>query len=596
MKAIRFVLLVGFLVIVPLVLVGCGVSSSTAVITPSAATIAATLRPTITPAPPTRTPRPTQTPRPSKPTEIIPTLTATPEPPSWLVDARLLSDWPEGYSYYIQWSDANLLEVTSHGESEYHFRYDLQTASLQLEESQPSSYECQAEVYSRKSTYYILRTDPTTDTEGRQTFHTLQLFRTHDKKLISQVGNVAIMPCSWSFGWSNSESILSFASEKPDCEESSFCYDIFVWKTDGSQPYIVGQGTYPDEPGTWSPDASRLAVEIYNQNAATPEDQYTYLIMYPDGRPLKETQGQLGTRGESGVSWLTNEIIYESNNCCVSWNFTDYFIADTGEKLTELSWRRTANSFQVTNQYPELSADQRWFILDQTNQGILDPDEPFEFIYTLYDFNTRQSFTLSKTDAILIDFVGWSGSTFYFVRRPISDAVVEAPDAPFGLIALDPTTRQMRLVNPNISFAWLGADSPHLFAVNRNEGQYAAALYSLSGEPVTQPVEITMPGPFSMPTVPELDSKWRLPDEDPIIWAWSPDRNVIAFLDGARALWLIGKDGRAQKVADYLPDTSISLYDTTGTKQPNTTSLLWSPQSEYLIISAGEDVWMVDAK
>lgn len=421
----------------------------------------------------------------------------------------------------------------------------------------------------------------------------MYLYRVKDDKLISQISEINTS-CRFSIRWAPNESALTFVSERHTASSDLFPYDIYLWKVNGSKPSVISKGSYFDEPGAWSPDSTRLVVEMYNASYTSPDDEETYQILYPDGRPPQKTKAQLGVRAQPGLSWLTNSIVYEGNDCCVICSFTDYYVADTGEPLEELSQRDcgTTSSGTISTQRPHLSDNQSWFVVDQTRQDFLEPNQPFDFTYTLYDFQTRQAYTLSQSDEIIIDFIGWDNdSTFYLVRRPINDNIAPQPDAPFGLLALDPLTRQMRLISGEIRYAWLSPDKTHFIGAARKGDTLFVSIYTLNGQPITDPLQRTMPEAYILPDVPKLQSIWEI-SGPPLSWAWSHDGRRVALLDGD--LWLIDLEGQMHKLADNLSEPAHYFSFVNNSGLSNTSAIFWSPEDDYLLIQSGTEAWAID--
>ncbi len=450
-------------------------------------------------------------------------------------------------------------------------------------------------IYSSQKTYMVVCTDPTEDERGFKKYHTLQLVRVEDDVLISQASNITTW-CGYFIRWAPSENILSFVNQDPATNKNgNHRLDIYAWKTNGTKPYRIGLGIGSDDPGSWSPDSTRLAVEFQDLSINDPEDE-TYMILYIDGRPPKKTKARLGVRAMPGVSWLTNNIIYESNTFGAAFSSTEYYSAETGEPLEDLTWWDLDALYAgfLGAQNPLLSADRRWFVIDKTNQEFDDPTQPFDFTYVLYDLQARQSYILSQSEEIVLEFVGWgSDSAFYLVRRPLNNSIPAQPDAPFGLLALDPVTRQMRLVNGQIRYAWLAPDQTHILGANREGDQLLTAIYTLDGQPITATIKRPLPEAVTVPGIPKLQSIWEIPGDHGLVnWAWSHDQKRVALLGSE--LWLMDLEGNVQKLAENLAYPVYSLYNYSDTSQNNTTAMFWSPQDDYLVVNSGAQVWLVE--
>jgi hypothetical protein len=495
----------------------------------------------------------------------------------------------------INWQSPDSFEISQYPDVSTDIHYDLNLSSPFRSEAVVKAFhnaDPGAIHFSPKNQYVALCVDGEKDDQGNTyVYHGLELYRVKNDQLISKISGIEIF-CFESIRWASDESALSFAVSKMVDKNKHFT-DIYVWRTNGTSPYVVGQGVFSEEPGNWSPDSSRLVVEIANPRPIVPEDEETYQIMYPDGRPPTKTKAQLGVRHEPGIEWLTNKIVFESNECCGTVLFFDYYVAETGEHLTDLSWTRIGYSSTVKNQYPLLSNDQRWLILDQTNQSFLEIT-PFNFIYSLNDLITDQQYIISQSDDILLDFVGWTDdSNFYFIRRPANAQVEAKPGQPFGLLSLDPLTCEFRLIDPNIRFAWLSPDKTHILGVSRLEDRLSAMVYTLDGKALTPPLEMARPDAIPMKSAPKVDDLWNLPQSNGPVWlSWSHDSQRAAVRDFRGNVWLIGVGGKQTLLAENIqdPDDYVSIPESSS----NWLGAFWSPQDDYLIIRSGAHAWVVD--
>ena len=522
------------------------------------------------------------------PSEMV---TPTLLPVEWLVNARELPDVPPGGGQ-AAWIDSHTVAFEPY-DDEVRIQYDLsQLPVARADVAVPPLFHNADDseiLFSPKQTYAVLCTEK--NEQDRPSYGSLQLYHVAEDRLISQVTGV-VVSCPFSLRWSRNETVLSFASARSDVERDST--DIYAWKTDGSQPYVIGQGTYLDEPGTWSPDVNRLVVEVYNWDATQPEDEYTYRIMYLDGRPSRQTQAQLGTRAQPGLSWLNEEIVNELN-VYITCGYHDYYLVDTGERLENMSWSDWGCGlpFYMDNQRPLISDDQHWFVLDQSEGPI---DVPLiEFTYTLYDLKTHRRYPLSKSEEVFLEFAGWvDNSNFYLIRRPASDPVTAQPAAPFGLLALDPNTRQMRLIHAEIRHGWLNPDKTLIFGLIPNDGRLNAALYALDGTALTTSISLAMPEVLAFSELPKLHNYWDVPGVNIVWWAWSPDGRKIAIRDTTGALWVIDAEKGAKQLAKNLTLFESPFYSPYHWQAANTSELLWSPEGDHLMIQSGKQVWVVD--
>lgn len=292
---------------------------------------------------------------------------------------------------------------------------------------------------------------------------------------------------------------------------------------------------------------------------------------------------------------MNNEILTERSDCCVTCSFESFYLADTGEEINELYWSNCYHTSPIDKQWLEYSPDNRWVVVDQTAWN--DPfaqDLKTEFSYTLFDLNSKQAFSLSKSEEVLLDFVGWGdNSTFYLIRRPINQSIQPKPDEPFGLLALDAPTQQMRLINPDLWFAWLSPNQQFFLAASRSDAVISTAIYTIDGKAVGEHVNLEMPEPIIGSYVPELDS-WDIPTKNGPIWfIWSDDGNKVAYRDINGTLWLADVYGRVQNLARNLtPPRSLSVYRTKNIEQVGSAGLVWSLDCDYLLVRSENKAWI----
>jgi photosystem II stability/assembly factor-like uncharacterized protein len=548
-------------------------------ITPTTPTATVTVSITLSPTS-TKTPTDTASPTPPAATE-----TATAEPtaapasePQWFVRVEDVPEWPEdgSYPYWVdsqtisfQWvweKNIPVINITESGVGPLL----MPELPAYLNDVDQYSY-----VYSPNKTYVAVCGD-----RKDKRYHELMLYRTVDGQRIGHIDNI-VFDCWWSIAWADDESALSFYDDQYEKNQNEWM-DIYVWNTDGSLPYVIGKGNLQG-PAHWSPDGKRLVIEIYNPDPPSPDYEHTYQILYRDGRPQKETRGQCGVRSETGLYWLTNDVVLESNSCCGSCGFWTYYVAETGEQIPDIYW---TNCFPVTpydTQRPVLSPNQRWFMVDRTDQNFIDITIPFNYTYTLYDFQTYQPYIISESPDTLLNFIGWTpdSAQFLLIRRPITDTVTEQPDAPFGLLSLNPFTRQLTLVDPTFQDAWLSPDGNYLFGVSdfdASDGIRYGAIYTLDGRSVTPLQPIT-----------DQTHSWDLQDfgeTGNLRFTWSNDSTQVAFRDEWGAAWLAGVDGQIRPLAAGLPG------ETSESKTFSDELFIWSPDDSHLLVRSDERAWV----
>lgn len=484
--------------------------------------------------------------------------------PGWPAEADPYG-WEDDRTIKIYTDRQLAIDVGDHSVSTPH---DLVLPSI-LQNADEYSY-----AYSPHRNYLLKCTGKDQDNE----YHSLQMYRVADEQLIGQTDNLDFW-CLWGIRWAPDESALSFATKSANYGNTPLGTNIYIWRVDGTAPYLIGDGSFLDEPGNWSPDSKRLAVEIENSNPASVSET-TYEILYLDGRPPLTINAELGDRAMHGVDWVTNKIFEELNTCCGMCVFLDYYEAESGKNISDLHWYDCSSWYEIPNQNPIASPDERWFILDKTdhdNWGIQEKGWKQTLAYVLYDLQAYQPYTVSATSDLYLDFTGWANdsSTFYLVRRPITDTVVEQPDTPFGLLALNPNTRQFKLLNPSIRYAWLSPDKQHIFGYSQQGQGFSAAMYNLDGSLLTthQPVSNTSSRYFELGEVGEL----RI--------AWSNNGTQAVFNDMWGNLWLVNINGSVYQLASGfpLPDQNHFYHDL----------FYWSPDDLHLLVQANDQAWVV---
>lgn len=247
---------------------------------------------------PTHTLKPTISSTPTLIVPVEPTPTLIKEI-VWNVSVSELPDWPVD-AFEVIWEKKDVLQVNSNYEDEKTTSYDLQSDPISILPSviyptaTPFHQQGQQHIqYSPNENYVILCNDKEEKPNGDITYHTLQLFQVRNNQLISQVNNVSVY-CSdccenSRFSWAKDETVFSFASVRTSRAEDPYPIDVYVWKTDGSKPFIIGDGISDFDAGAWSPDNQRLVVEL----------DFAYKIYYLDGTPPKEVFADTTTRGFS---------------------------------------------------------------------------------------------------------------------------------------------------------------------------------------------------------------------------------------------------------------------------------------------------------
>jgi hypothetical protein len=499
--------------------------------------------------------RPTQTLHPTltKP----PTATSTPIDPDplWFVRAEKIPEWPNR-TVFISWETNDILIADAYlGNNKSNKIYwDAATSPQQIPAPTPfHNINSGIMKFSPLGTF-LLACD-----KGD-----LKLYRLADEHLSGQIHTddcQSRIPTNWT----RDESAVAFILSD----------SVYIWYTNGTQPINVGK--IPDLKGMigdpeWSPDNKKLAIYIQDLTSSSPDTENTYYIVYVDGRPMHVTGVGIGHAWST--PWLTNEIIDGGGSCCGDCDFHNYFIAETGEYLPEIGW---VDCGRPHTQEALLSPNYRWFVIDQINPDYFITSITHTFTSTLSDIPNRKLYTLSASTDIYLDYVGWANdsSAFYLIRRPITDTVVEQRDAPFGLLALDPYTRQFRLLNPDIRYAWLSPDKQHIFGyILQNDG-LSAAIYALDGSPITSP----------QPFLDSMRFTFDLGEKGVLQQVWSHDSTQVVFNDQWGNLWLANINGSTFQLSakNPLPDKDHLYYGW----------YYWSPDDTHMLVTSNDRAWIV---
>jgi hypothetical protein len=531
-------------------------------------------------------------------TATPPAATPTPFPTpaiatEWLVNAQTIANWPENASLASSsWMNDTTLQLSTGfmGEQWLSFSPNENRTASFLPTATPF-YQADPNdvIWSPKHSYLILcseKVEREIDDPYPPAYHQLALYRASDHRLISKVGNISTL-CQFAIRWATDESILSFVSRSEQPGQELPPADIFSWRPDGSPPYKIGEGNYNDEPGTWSPDHKRLVLEFHNNQAMNPDDEGTFHLLYADGRKATTTKAQTYVRAMPGLTWLTNEIVYELSTCCGACVYYHYYVADSGQPLEDLSWG-SCSPFTVDVQPPVLSPDQNWFVVDRSHQ--FDPGDPVNFEYILYHLPTQKPYLLSSSADLFLAFVGWDAhsSAFYLICRPVNDAAKEELGAPFGLLSLDPKTQKMRLIAPEIRYAWLSPDREYFYGLAKKGDQYTGAIYSLDGKPVTALTPLMMPPPRMKEDFYKPLDIWNVPSEiGPIRVVWNNHSQRVMVQDQHGDLWTAAVSGEVQKLASKLPFDITAKFSTRGN---------WSPDDALFILPGVSQAWAIDMK
>ena len=543
---------------------------------------------------PTATPRPTNTPQPRPTRTNTPqpthTHTSTPLPTlapvgNWLMPAIELQLAPatkvEGWNSYLppyaNWVDdrsvavkdqeKNIVIVDAYSEEVISVATPTPYATADLD------YQHWLSTPSRTEDFEIVCSETG-----------LEMIRLPSRELISH-SNLPVSRCRF-VNWASNGSAASFITDQEE---------VFIWRTDGTDPYQVGDGWY----GIWSPDSDKLL--IINSIPARNPDVATFNIAYADGKPMRITGAVIETGNQwelpGSLIWFTNDIVRNKKGCVIpNYCYQDYYHAESGKFLIR------NDIFDIGGQEAVLSPDQRWLAME-----VLSNAENWDELYAanadtstrwiLYDLKHLTSHTWTKakpglrsSPGLCIEFVGWSAdsSQFYFVYYPFS---YRSTDLPAGYSRLDRNTLKTRLLVPNVIFTKLSPDSQFIFIVTaeRIEEQMAygvkAAIYTLEGEPITEPqffadqLQFEALHPTDFYKAGSYDSH-----PDPIPVQWNHNSAEIVFAGPNGDLWLQNTNGETIQIVSALP---VEPY------WQEKVRFSWSPDGRLLLFHWGQRAWII---
>lgn len=398
----------------------------------------------------------------------------------------------------------------------------------------------------------------------------LQLHRLPERTLLGEAP-ILVSYCN-SVQWARDESAASIVSDDGS---------VFVWRRDGTAPYVVGQAL-PTTLAPWSPDSSRLLLTGHSDSSVLGEA--TFNIAYPDGRPMLFT----GATIEAGngwepefLHWLTDDLIANHRQCgdagdCL---FTSIYDATTGEYVAGYL---THSGFGV-GQGARLSPNSQWLALD-TPLDTEDWSQRFEEGYDEYrflallDVTTRNRYVWAE-GKIRIVFSGWTSDSgrFYFLHYPSSSLDVGEPALSYGLLSLDPLTLQTTVVTANVVWENWSPDHSLIFVAtaavigpDRAESVHGA-IRAADGTPLTPPQFIAASLDLTRPYAQLVSA------------SWSHTSNQLAVADGFGNLWLFSDNGQLMQLASLLPTV----------ESPSGLTLDWSPDDRRLLVQSGDRAWVV---
>lgn len=497
---------------------------------------------TATPRPVTVSPQPTQL--------ISPFSTRTPRPTSTTVAWSV--SWVEfkavyPYVRYASWIDNSRIKITygPNRELVVDAASGLELTSTPYPTSLPGFSEYERYLFSPDGVYVFECSDAG-----------LRLLRASDKQIIGQ-SSIQVFGC-YLGDWAGNSSKAVFAADDGA---------VYIWSVTDSAPRRLEYGRFIWSV-RWSPDAQRLLLVTFSTQGRA--DGAAVFVANLDA----DSTLDLGIEVEDGnqwdpsnVNWAADEIIVNHRRG-LAWYYYAYYDTHTKQLITSayLDVYLTQGEWQ--------SPDERWLVLDQSGW-----ESERRFAYSMLDLQNRAVSWLSDGAQTHLDFIGWSGdsSTFYLVSRPVSETAKSNPNTSFGLLALNPETREFTQLFEQAVFASWSPDK-HLiwvvFPAKREDGSLG-----LNGG-IFDPATGTLTG---RAFVSDRLLYANPADGDLVPVAWSNDGTRLVFSDSSGNLNLLGTDGLVQTLASNLPLSSW----------PQDVHYAWSPDDRRLLVQHGDRAWIV---
>ncbi len=504
----------------------------------------------------TPTPRPTATPvLMDTPTQSLQSDVA------WSVKAIEVRGWPDTV-WRLDWLDTASLKVVNYDREQFIVDVAVGIALTPTPTPEfnpsptPTIYPLAPEAdlaFSPDDAYVLECTDKR-----------LRLYRLIDMSLTNET-EVQDFIC-YSVSWAPDSSAVAFIVSDQG---------VYVWRIDGTafyetMPFIFGT------PPLWSPDSTRFVVfhsakakdGLYDAGLAT------FDVVYADHRPPLAAEVEIGTNNwePSAMHWMTNDVLTTWHGCGFACDDFLYYDANTGEQLP--GWASVANA----SQDPSHSLDMRWLVTDSSDYDYTVEGE-FIHYYSLFDLQTKNYHLLVEGKQQYLAFLGWTdnSTTFYAVSRPVSETAKANVNVPFGLLALNPQTREFTMLFERAVFAewfpdkrlmWVVFPAKHADgALGLDGGIFNLADGTLAGRQFVSD-RVLYANPAEGDLVPA---------------AWSNDGTRVVFGDSQGSLTLVRTDGITQSLATNLP-----LADWLGNIH-----YAWSPDDRHLLVQYGDRAWIV---
>lgn len=385
-----------------------------------------------------------------------------------------------------------------------------------------------------------------------------QLYRTADSHSLSQTP-LSVAECYETSSWASTPSLFAFLADGR----------LYFWGTDGTVPEPVNlEQDYFDL--AWSPNGKHLLL----LGGLVPGEDGSRALNIIDayGKPAFTEPLEVFWK-VFDMYWQSDEVFVIYYGCGTACTFEEYYALDSGRLLAVDASHHIENYNQV--QSVSRSPNRRWLVFDRSfRNGAVET-----YWYELLDTKSAQIHSLTKGSSQHLAFVAWKddGSAFYLVSRPVVASSLNDPNVPFGLLALNPETREFTQFFEQAVFAKLSPDNRLawvVFPARRDDGSlgmdggvFDLATGSLVGRSFVAD-EILYANPAEGDLVPV---------------AWSGDGKQLVFGDSRGNLILVGIDGVSKVLASNL---SVQAW-------PNGVQFEWSPDNHDLLVQYGDQAWII---
>jgi hypothetical protein len=379
------------------------------------------------------------------------------------------------------------------------------------------------------------------------------LFNTKTKAIISTFGFFPV-DCESDIHWASDSSYVFFGM-------------LYRWPVNGSQPELVDihVGVDPNDHVCstvplykWSPGAEYLVVRKCGIT----------VVVQPFEASSLATPLLISDCCVEDFRWATSNLLMIDYSKAYS-----FVHIPTGEDLG--SWS-SGGGVGCAGQPPFISPDELWVVFDQCWAG---GGVPFYDQYALANMKQGSVDIFSEVAGDRIEFINWKpdGSEFYMVSRPTKPDAEADPRTPFGLLALNPRTLQVRnlfeqawYISFNKDFLWAYVVFPGRNANGNfglDGGLWQVGTSELVGkqlmaiqieEKFWNPYNSRDTGSMYSATGKELGFSSDTLNR-PLPAVWSHDNRRVATIDADHQLIVIDVQGTMQPIAQ-LNDDQEWLY------------------------------------